>query len=211
MNRRLIHPTKGIYIDGLHEDGTPSPKTTLHASSFALHFGVVPQANAAAVTELIRRHRLDCGLYGAPYLLSGLYDAGEDELAYELLTCRDKYSWHEMVRSGATTTMEAWAPELKWNTSWCHPACATPIWLIVQKLMGLQPCEPGFSTIRVNPRFPESLEWIEVRFPTVAGPVQARYEKGNGYRLTVPANLRVVDDTPEAIPLSVVSLPVESR
>ncbi len=204
MNQRLWDAEKGVYIDGIHEDGAPSPKTTLHASAFPLHFGVARKADAAGIVELIRRERLNCGIYAAPYVLSGLWNVGQGELAYELLTCKDKRSWHEMIRSGATTCMEAWAPELKWNTSWCHPAGGTPVWLVVDRLMGLRPAEPGFRTLRAAPQLPQDLKWVEVRFPTVSGAVEARYEKGKTYRLTVPKDMRVIDDTPDGIELMVV-------
>lgn len=204
MNERLFDARNGVYIDGIHEDGTPSHKSTLHASVFALHFGVAREADASRIVELIRRERLNCGIYAAPYLLSGLWNVGEAELAYDLLTCTDKHSWHEMLRSGATTTMEAWAPELKWNTSWCHPAGGTPVWLVLDRLMGLRPAAPGFRALRVTPQFPEDLQWIEVRFPTASGTVEARYEKGKNYRVTVPEGMRVIDDTPHSIELTVI-------
>ena len=203
INTKLLDSDKGLYIDGIHADGRRSVKTTLHASSFPLHFGVVPEANVNNVVELIRRERLNCGLYGAPYMIMGLYRAGQADLAYDLLTCRDKHSWHEMLRNGATTTMEAWAPELKWNTSWCHPACATPIWLVVEGLMGLTPARPGWKSVRVAPHIPESLARLEIRLPISAGSMTARYEKGVGYTLTVPEGINVVDETPATIPLVV--------
>ena len=99
--------------------------------------------------------------------------------------------------------MEAWAPELKWNTSWCHPCAATPIYLIVSHLMGLEPAEPGWKAIRVSPQLPASLDWIELRFPTVRGPVQAIYRKQSGYRLIVPAGVRVEAVGPPALSISV--------
>jgi hypothetical protein len=203
FHRELLDPDKGICIDGIHPDGKQSPGRTLHASSFPLHFGLVPKDNVGSVVELIRQERLNCGLYGAPYLIMGLYRSGQSELAYDLLTCQDKHSWHEMLRNGATTTMEAWAPELKWNTSWCHPACATPIWLIVEGLMGLTPDRPGWKSVRVAPQVPQDLEYLEVRLPIPAGSMTARYEQGIGYTLTLPEGIDVVDETPCAIPLVV--------
>jgi hypothetical protein len=204
MNKHLLDADRGIYIDGIRDDGTPSPKTTLHASVFPLHFGVARKADVPHIVSLIRRERLNCGIYAAPYVLGGLWRAGHGELAYELLTCKDRHSWHEMLRSGATAAMEAWAPELKWNTSWCHPAGGTPVWLIITRLMGLRPATPGFGTLRVAPRFPGDLRRIEVGFPTVSGPIHARYEKGKGYRVTVPKAMKVIDDTPEHVELAII-------
>ena len=203
VNSKLLSQDRGLYLDGIHADGRLSAKTTLHASSFALHFDLVPEANVPGVVELIRHERLNCGLYGAPYVLMGLYRAGQADLAYELLTCKDKHSWHEMVRNGATTTMEAWAPELKWNTSWCHPACATPIWLIVEGLMGLAPASPGWKSLRVAPNIPKDLERLEVRLPIPSGSMTARYEKGVGYTLIVPKGVEVLDETPPEISVRV--------
>ena len=180
---------------GTYRDGVGSQHHALHASAFPLHFGLVPKAQQGSVTEFLRQKRLDCGLYAAPYVLAGLYGAGEGELAYELLTCCDKHSWHEMVRSGATATMEAWAPELKWNTSYCHPACATPIWILITKTFGITPSEPGWKSVHLAPQIPSSLEQIEVRFPTVAGPISASYQKSRGLKLSIPEGMRISNES----------------
>lgn len=189
---------------GLFRDGPESPHCSLHASGYPLCFGLVPDEHLAGVVQLVRDKRLDCGLYGAPYFIEGCFKAGQHELAYDLLIgSKDKHSWHEMLRSGATTPMEAWAPELKWNTSWCHPCGATPIYLIVTYLMGLQPAEPGWQTVRVAPQLPADLESLELQIPTVAGPIRAAYRQGQGYQLTVPAGVRVQRAGPAGLQIRV--------
>jgi alpha-L-rhamnosidase len=168
---------------------------------------LVPEPNRAAVIDLIRRQRLNCGIYGAPYFIAALFQNDQAELAYDLLTCKDVNSWHQMIAEGATTTFEVWSADQKVNASLCHPAGGTPVWLIIEHLMGLSPAEPGFKALRVAPRFPAKLDSIDVTFPTVAGTITARYKRGEGYFLTVPAAMRVVDETPESAPLKVVSSP----
>ncbi len=140
----------------------------------------------------VRRKRLDCGLFAASFVIEGCYRAGQGELAYDLITSKDKHSWHEMLKAGATTPLEAWAPELKWNTNWCQPACATPIYLITTYLMGLEPAEPGWKAIRVTPQIPKTLDHVELTIPIPAGSVTAKYTKSHGYHLTVPAGTHVV-------------------
>jgi hypothetical protein len=169
-----------------------------------LCFGLVPEVAQPAVVELMRQKRLDCGIYGAHYFIEGLFQIGQHELAYDLLTSRDKRSWAEMLRHGATAPLEAWAPDQKWNTSFCQPAGATPIYLLVRYVMGLKPAAPGWKTVNVAPQVPASLERMKVRFPTVAGPIIAEYEKSKGYRLTVPKGVGVKTTPKEGITYSVV-------
>ena len=205
FNNTLTDATTGLYIDGIYEDGTPSPKTTLHASGFPLYFGLVQEANINAVVDLIRRERLNCGIYAAPYFIAGLFENGFSELGYELLTCKDERSWHQMLKEGATTTFEAWGADQKWNTSLCHPAGGTPVWLIIKHIMGLTPAEPGFTSLRVAPNIPAALGSIEASFPTVSGTISARYEKGKGYYLSVPKTIQLLDETPDNLTLSILN------
>jgi hypothetical protein len=187
VHRHLLDSDKGLF-----RDGSESQNCSLHASGYPLCFGLVPELNELNVLKLIRERRLDCGIYGAPYFIEGCYKVREHELAYDLMIgSRDKHSWHQMVASGATATMEAWAPDLKWNTSWCHPAGATPIYLLITCMLGLQPAEPGWKTVRVDPQIPTSLEWINVRFPTVSGEIAVKYHRDQGYRLTIPEGMGV--------------------
>jgi alpha-L-rhamnosidase len=185
--RHLLEAERGLFRDGAN-----SESCSLHASGYPLCFGLVPEANVPRVVDLLRERRLDCGIYGAPYFVEGCYRAREGELAYDLMIAsKDERSWYQMVASGATATMEAWGPDQKWNTSWCHPAGATPVYLLITCMMGLQPAEPGWTVVRVDPQFPASLDWVSLRFPTVAGTISARYDRDKGYRITVPKGVRV--------------------
>lgn len=187
IQRHLLVADKDLF-----RDGSESQNCSLHASGYPLCFGLVPESSLPSVLRLIRERRLDCNIYGALYFIEGCYKVREHELAYDLLIAsRDKHSWHRMVASGATATMEAWAPDLKWNTSWCHPAGATPIYLLITCMLGLQPAEPGWKTVRVDPQIPTSLEWINVRFPTVSGEIAVKYHRDQGYRLTIPKGMGV--------------------
>jgi hypothetical protein len=124
-------------------------------------------------------------------LLRKYPEIGQHELAYDLLTSRDNHSWAEMLRHGATAPLEAWAPDQKWNTSFCHPCGGTPIYLLVRYVMGLQPALPGWKAVKVTPQLPAKLERMKVQFPTMAGPIVAEYEKVKGYCLTVPKGVDV--------------------
>jgi hypothetical protein len=198
--RRLLDPKTGLFLDG-----PTSRHSALHANVYPLDFGMVPEEHKANIVGMLRQKRLSCGLLAASLGIEALYRVGEHELAYDLMIAsKDKHSWHEMLRSGATTPMEAWAPELKWNTSWCHPWGTTPIYMTVTYLMGLQPAEPGWKAVRLAPQIPVQLDQVELRIPTVSGPITASYRKDRGYKLTVPAKVRVEQAVPKGLRVEVV-------
>lgn len=185
INLRLFDETMGKYVDGYG-----SKHASLHAGAISLCFGVVPEERVSGVIDLIRQRRLDCGLYAALPVLKACYRYGDSELAFELLTSRDKHSWYEMLRHGATTPLEAWGPDQKWNTAFCQPVGTIPIYLIITQLMGLEPAKPGWETVRVAPNIPPDLQHAALRIPTPLGPVSAQFDLEHGYRVSLPPGMQ---------------------
>lgn len=54
--------------------------------------------------------------------------SGENAKLEELVA--DDDAWINMIKKGATTCLEAWGKEQKWNTSLFHPCGGTPIILL---------------------------------------------------------------------------------
>lgn len=52
-------------------------------------------------------------------------------------------SWRNMIRQGATTTMEAWTEDEKPNLTYSHAWGATPADVIPRYLVGALPTTPG--------------------------------------------------------------------
>ncbi|NIA16255.1 MAG: L,D-transpeptidase family protein, partial [Nitrospiraceae bacterium] len=178
---RLLDAETGLFVDA-----PGSKHSSLHANALPLCFGLVAEENVAKVVALIREKRLSCGVYIAPFVIEACYRAGESELAYDLITSRDEHSWHEMLKHGATTCMEVWGPDQKWNTSWCHPWSSSPIYLIAERVMGLTPGKPGWETIRFEPHVPASLDEAMVTIPIPQGFVTARFLRDSGFTVTAP-------------------------
>ncbi len=203
---RLLDPQTGLFLDA-----PGSTHSSLHANALPLCFGLVAPENVPNVLDLIRKKRLSCGVYIAPFVIEACFRAGEPDnraparLGYDLITSKEEHSWHEMLEHGATTCMEAWGPDQKWNTSWCHPWSSSPIFLIVEQVMGLTPAKPGWREVRFAPRVPNSLERLEITIPTPRGSITARYEKTEGFALSVPPGVPVHSDVPEGTPLTVQS------
>ncbi|NSW95396.1 MAG: acetylglucosamine-6-sulfatase, partial [Bacteroidales bacterium] len=72
INEKLLDKSKGIYIDG---EG--SSHSSLHANMMPLAFGLVPPENLDRVIDFIKSRGMACSVYGAQYLLEGLYRSGE--------------------------------------------------------------------------------------------------------------------------------------
>lgn len=183
---RMFDPLRGVFVDG--EGSTHS---SLHANMFALAFGVVPEGYRSRVVDFTKSRGMATSVYGAQYLLDGLYANRESEYALSLLTSRGPRSWAHMIYGlGATIAHEAWDPVFKPNEDWNHAWGAAPANIIPRWLMGVRPIDPGFARFLVNPQ-PGSLDWAELRFPSIRGPIRVRFERRVGYRIVfvgVPAN-----------------------
>ena len=195
---RLLNPETGLFVDA-----PGSKHSALHANAIPLAFGLVAEENVPAVVALIREKRLSCGVYIAPFVIEACYAAGEHELAYDLITSKDEHSWHEMLKHGATTCMEAWGPDQKWNTSWCHPWSSGPIFLIAERVMGLTPAKPGWEVVRFEPRMPASMDHADFATTTPVGKIAMRYRRDEGYALTVPPGVSIEPHVAEGVKVEV--------
>ena len=167
---KLIDPITGLVLDG--EGSTHS---SLHANMTAFAFGLVPKANRERVIDHMKSKGMACSVYGSQFLLEALYEAGEDEYALSLLTSTSERSWAHMIYDvGTTISLEAWDDRLKPNQDWNHAWGAVPANIIPRYLMGVRPASPGFERITIQPQ-PGTLEWAELKTPTIRGPVTVRF------------------------------------
>lgn len=184
LKTQLWNPSTGLFLDR-----TGSEHSAFHANVSPFMAGLVPPEGRESVAEFIRQKRIACGVYFSCFLLKSLYDHGEADFAYELMTCRDEHSWHSMLQAGATTCMEAWAPDLKWNTSWCHPWSSAPVHMVAHEMLGLRPGAPGWQEIRFAPQPPADLASASIRLTTPQGEVTAGFQRDGTsiiYTLCVP-------------------------
>ena len=173
---------------GLFVDMPGSAHASLHSNALPLFFGLVPPRGYAPLIDLIAQRRLNCGVYFAYFVIRGLYQVGAADLAYDLLTGKDEHSWYNMLREGATTCMEVWGADQKWNTSWCHPWSSSPIYFYTAWVMGIRQAAPGMRSFVIDPHFGDDLDWAEISVPIPAGmlSVSIRREE-NGLHCTVSA------------------------
>ena len=186
INRKLFDRNRGVYIDG--EESTHA---ALHANMMPLAFGIVPKKYQASVVDFVKSRGMACSVYGAQFLLEGLYRAGEADYALELMTATHDRSWWNMIALGSTITLEAWDMKYKPNADWNHAWGAAPANIIPRYLWGITPKTPGFGIISIRPQLGD-LKQSSIEVPTLKGTVKGSYTYVNGrrqeYTIELPAN-----------------------
>ena len=170
VNQKLFNREKGVYTDG---EG--SLHSSLHANMMALAFGLVPLQHIKSVTAFIKSRGMACSVYGAQYLLEGLYKAGEAQYALDLMRSTTDRSWYNMIRVGSTITMEAWDMKYKPNSDWNHAWGAVPANLIPRGLWGIQPKTPGYGRAIIHPQM-GNLTFSTIKVPTRLGQIIGKYD-----------------------------------
>lgn len=202
INHKLIDKNTGVYIDGEGSD-----HSSLHANMFPLAFDLVPETNKSRVVEFIKSRGMACSVYGAQFLLEGLYKAGESDYALELLNATHDRSWWNMIRSGSTITMEAWDMKYKPNSDWNHAWGAAPANIIPAYLWGVRPTTPGFESTVIQPQLSE-ISYAKITVPTIRGGITAEFQINDGtkeFRIHIPGNMKCYFD-PSFITFSIILL-----
>ncbi|GAA4291032.1 alpha-L-rhamnosidase-related protein [Aestuariibaculum suncheonense] len=187
LNQKMFNSERGIYVDGI---GTEH--ASLHSNMLPLAFNMVPQDKLGTVVNFIKSRGMACSVYGAQYLLEGLYNAGEEEYTLQLLTNKSDRSWYNMIRVGSTMTMEAWDIKYKNNLDWNHAWGAVPANIVTRELWGITPKTPGFRIANINPQM-GNLKESSIQVPTVLGDIKASYTFNSPrlqtYIIEIPANM----------------------
>ncbi len=187
VNEKLFDKVKGRYVDG---EGTDH--ASLHANMMPLAFNMVPEKYIPGVVEFIKSRGMACSVYGAQYLLDGLYNAGAADYALELMTATHDRSWWNMIAIGSTITLEAWDMKYKPNADWNHAWGAVPGNVIARKMWGITPKTPGAAIVSIHPQL-SSLTSSEIELPFLNGTVKASYQKESArlqrYVIELPANV----------------------
>ncbi len=81
-----------------------------------------------------------------------------------------------MLEEGATTCMEVWGKEQKFNTSLCHPWASAPIPVLIEDIIGLTPSLPGWKEIDFHPNIPWVLEHLNIEIEVKTGKIKVLHD-----------------------------------
>lgn len=199
INERLYDAENGRYDDGMTSAGVKTGHYSVHASAFALAFGVPEDDQVERVAEFVESRGMACSVYCAAFLVKGLYDGGNGQAALDAMTDEGTSSWMNMIRLGAGSTMEAWDPSQKSNLTFSHPWAASPAFNVPSGLFGIQPITNGYGEFQVKPQAGD-LASAEIKVPTVRGQISAAFEHDARGRMeldvVVPGNTTATVQVP---------------
>jgi alpha-L-rhamnosidase len=180
-------------------------ENTQTAYALALQFDLLPEelrAEAARrlATEVKTRGHLTTGFVGTPYLCHVLSRYGQTDLAYRLLNRKEYPSWLYPVTQGATTIWERWdglKPDGSFQdagmNSFNHYAYGAIGEWMYRVVAGLEvdPAEPGYKHVLVQPQPGGGLGSAEARLETLYGETASGWAVADGkatVSATVPPN-----------------------
>lgn len=185
--------------------------TGLHAFSGAVNAGFVsPDIQNGLFDKFLsdRVNRISYCPFNEYFILEALAKAGKyDDALSSVLDL-----WGGQIIYGGTCFFEVFRPE--WNdiisknapvpnnqagyTSLAHPWSSGVLCFISERLLGVTPTSPGYSTFSVIPHMTAQLNVISGEIPTVHGNIKASFDFLSGkHSVTVPDGTRALVAVPK--------------
>jgi len=194
INTYLING-KGVYIDGLLSDKTPSKHISQHANIFPMAMGLVPESNVEAVVAAIKERKMSVGMVSVRWLPEALGKADQGAHLIELYTNPKWDGWAQTITRGGTATWEAW-DSFERGESLSHPWGTVGLLGIQQYILGIEPLKPQHELIQVKPlNFGTSLLHAEGILPSDRGDISVNWTRNDTYfrmTVTIPVNMKAV-------------------
>lgn len=203
FNRKFYNSSEGYYSNN-----------TVTANMLALMHQLVPKSYEQKVFgHIVDKTRnefgghVSTGLIGIQWLMRGLSDYGQPELAYKIATNTTYPSWGYMIENGATTIWELW------NGNTADPAMNSAnhvmllgdliIWYY-EYLAGIRNATGsiGFKKIEMKPLLVGDLTYVKASYHSVRGEIKSSWRKEGGvftWNITIPANTLATVYLPNAV------------
>ena len=178
---RFWHPETNTFEEGTQVGG-----------ALALAFGLVRPAERAGVYAALTnrivsvdRYGMDTGIFGTRYMPHALFDNGGEDLWIRMMEEEKELGFGYTFSRGATTTWENFTGTGV-EGSHNHVMFAGAAEILLTRIAGIAPREPGFRTIAFRPAFPSKLVWAKAELKTVAGAVRSEWRRdGSQVRLVM--------------------------
>jgi hypothetical protein len=162
--------------------------------------GLKPESHAQIANEVLlksaknkRTKVITASPFFYAYVLQAMVSQGLAGEAMQLI----KEKWGTFLDMNASTFHEMWNVTIE---SRCHAWSASPVYLLVQIVLGVQPTTPGWTTVRIKP-FIGDLDFARGTIPTPWGPLVIEWEKAGedqlAVRLEVPEGLEAQFVSPD--------------
>ncbi len=171
IRSRLWNPQRELFADTL--DGVVLGE---HASILAILYDLVDHDTAVSILERLEKANdlARTTIYYSYYTFRAYEKLGQWGRAYQAR----KYLWENQLALGATTWFESPEP----SRSDCHAWGSWILCDLFTSVLGIQPAQPGYRSVLVKPNF-AGLAWARGAMPTVRGPVEVAWQRGEGHYL----------------------------
>lgn len=188
---------------------------TITANLLPLYFGMVPEGMEKSIFRNIYDRitakdgmHISTGVIGTQWLMRGLTDNGEANIAYALASNKTYPSWGYMVEQGATTIWELWngntaSPQMN---SQNHVMLLGDllIWLF-EDIAGICPDDANvaFKKIIMKPSFETGLKEVTATYASFYGTISSHWKKEGDklvWDIHVPVNTRAIVYIPAKTP-----------
>ncbi len=146
------------------------------ANSFVLDIGLGTEKTFENVIGKYRKlGMVDTGIFGTDILTRVLFERGQGQLAYDLLTSKEKTSFHYMMENDATTLWEYWDG----RKSRSHPMFGAVTRYLFYYLLGIRQTEgsTGFKDIIIEPVLVDGMNFAKGHITAENGKISVAYKK----------------------------------
>ena len=176
---------------------------TITANLLPLYFGICPDslkekvfANIYHKIRVESKDHISTGLIGTQYLMRGLTEYDNTNLAFTLASNTTYPSYGYMVANGATTIWELW------NGNTAAPGMNSQnhvmmlgdllIWFY-ENLAGIRTdkTDVGFKKIIMKPSLPDNLQFVNASYKSMHGLINSNWKKNDKtfeWTISIPAN-----------------------
>jgi len=185
MNARLLNE-KGVYIDGIYKDQSPSTHTSQQANILPFALNISPEENEVAIVSEIKNRKMNVGMVCLRWLPEALGKANEGEHLIDLYTNTTWDGWAKNITQGATVTWESWNA-IDVNQSLSHPWGAVGLLAIQNYILGIKSLAPQNEKVQIKPLyFGDKLDFAKGSYATDKGAIVVEWNKNkNSYSLVV--------------------------
>ncbi|CAN5683258.1 hypothetical protein BH11BAC3_BH11BAC3_17410 [soil metagenome] len=176
---------------------------TVTANLLPLYFGICPDTLKEKVFQNIYKkiHQVDndhvsTGLIGIQFLMRGLTEYDNTNLAFKLASNTTYPSYGYMVENGATTIWELWngnTADPNMNSQNHVMMLGDLLTWFYENLAGIRTDKTGvgFKKITMKPSLPDELKFVNASYNSAYGLIKSSWQKNNGimeWDISIPAN-----------------------
>lgn len=160
------------------------------ANAYAVDIGIGSDKTYPNMVQYYNRlGHYDTGIFATDILTRVLFEHGDDDLAFDLITNDGNQGFEHWRKNGATTFHEYW--DSNRSRSHSHPMFGAPVAYLFEYILGIRQTEDsaGYKSLIIEPRAVHRLDRLSGSMETPYGTVAVKYEKSGDtvdFAITIP-------------------------